>query len=50
MVLFAMYRVWDYIILSLVMFPEVGQSVTIVQRLPGGQYKFVCLIFGHYLG
>ena len=41
----------DYIsLMSLVMFPESGQSVIIVQRLPGSQYKLVCPTFGHYFG
>ena len=36
----------DYIsLMSLVMFPERGQSVIIVQRLPGSQYKLVCPTF-----
>ena len=41
----------DYIsLMSLVMFPERGQSVIIVQRLPGSQYKLVCPTFRQYFG
>ena len=41
----------DYIsLMSFVMFSERGQSVIIMQRFPGSQYKLVCPTFGQYFG